>query len=336
MRHVGLAADQTVPTMSDIATASSRALGTTVQVAVTDDTDLEAAMSAVLAWLAQLDMAASRFRADSELTRLNAADGAPLHVSPLLAQVISVALDVAAMTDGIVDPTVGSAMATIGYDRDFEEILRGEVRSSVGARVPAPGWRSVELDRDTNVIRLPIGVQLDVGSSAKAFAADEAAALAGRGASAGVLVNLGGDIAVAGTPPEGGWRVRVTDDHAAAPDAAGQTVAVTAGGLATSSTTVRTWSVAGAKMHHIVDPRTGGPAAVVWRTVSATGRTCVAANAASTAAIVLGDAAPEWLRRHGVAARLVAAEGRVLHVGGWPEDGDDAAMDATSPSTFTA
>ena len=315
-----------------IATATSRALGTGVQVAVTDVARVEDAMTVVMEWLTQLDLAASRFRSDSEISRLNAAAGAPTHVSPLLARVIAVALDVAAITDGIVDPTVGSAMDTIGYDRDFDAVVRAEERTEHSDPRPAPGWRSVSLDRDRGVVRLESGAQLDVGSSAKAFAADETAELAQRKVGSGVLVNLGGDIAVAGTPPDGGWAIRVTDDHAATPDAAGQTVAITAGGLATSSTTVRAWSIAGAPMHHIVDPRTGLPAPVVWRTVSATGPTCVAANAASTAAIVLGDSAVAWLRRHGFPARLVARDGGVLHLGGWPDDGDDAPADV--PSDF--
>lgn len=317
-----------------IATATSRALGTGVQVAVTDDARLEDAMAVVTDWLAQLDAAASRFRSDSEISRLNAANGAPTRVSPLLARVIAVALDVAAITDGIVDPTVGSAMNAIGYDRDFDEVVHAEVRTARAHASPAPGWQRVHLERDSGDVTLAPGVHLDVGSSAKAFAADVAAELAEAQVGSGVLINLGGDIAVAGTPPEDGWRVRVTDDHAASPDAAGQTIAITAGGLATSSTTVRAWSVAGAPMHHIVDPRTGMPAPVVWRTVSATGPTCVAANAASTAAIVLGNGAVPWLRRHGFPARLVARDGTVLHLGGWPDD-DDSAPGGSAPSKFT-
>lgn len=308
-----------------IATATSRALGTGVQVAVTDETQLDAAMTAVMDWLAQLDEVASRFRADSEISRLNAADGAPVRVSPLLAQVIAVALDVAAMTDGIVDPTVGSAMEAIGYDRDFAELAVDRSAAPAVTTRPAPGWRSVRFDAEQRVVELPPGVHLDVGSSAKAFASDATVSLVSAVLDVGVLVNLGGDIAVAGTPPVDGWRVRATDDHAASPEAAGQTVAITTGGLATSSTTVRAWSAAGTPMHHIVDPRTGAPAPVVWRTVSATGPTCVAANAYSTAAIVLGDAAPAWLRRHAVPARLVARDGAVLRVGGWPASHDDAA-----------
>lgn len=311
--------------------ATSRALGSGVQVAVTDERRLDHALAVVLEWLARLDQAASRFRADSEISRLNAAGGARRAISPLLARVIAVALDVAAMTDGIVDPTVGGAMEAIGYDRDFAEVGAG-VEKPHGGGAPAPGWRQVNLDVDAGTIELSPGVRLDVGASAKAFAADETAAAASAATRAGVLVSLGGDIAVAGPVPEGGWTVRVTDDHAAPVEAPGQTVAITAGALATSSTTVRAWEVDGAHVHHIVDPRTGLSAPVVWRTVSVTAPNCVEANAASTAAIVLGRAAEAWLRERSVPARLVSREGTVVYVGGWPVEGDD--LGATLPSVL--
>ena len=309
--------------------ATSRALGSGVQVAVTDERRLDQALALVLEWLDRLDQAASRFRADSEISRLNAAGGARSAVSPLLARVIAVALEVAVMTDGIVDPTVGGAMEAIGYDRDFADVGAG-VATGGGGGEPAPGWRQVNLDMDAGTIELAPGVRLDVGASAKAFAADETAAAANAATGTGVLVSLGGDIAVAGPVPEGGWTVRVTDDHAAPVEAPGQTVALMAGALATSSTTVRAWEAGGAHVHHIVDPRTGLSAPVVWRTVSVTAPNCVQANAASTAAVVLGRAAEAWLRERSMAARLVSRAGTVAHVGGWPVEGDD--LRATLPS----
>jgi thiamine biosynthesis lipoprotein len=130
------------------------------------------------------------------------------------------------------------------------------------------------------------------------------------------LVNLGGDVATAGPAPVGGWRVRVTDDHAAGDRAPGETVAITGGALATSSTTVRRW----AGGHHIIDPATGRPAAAPWRTVSVAAATCVDANTASTAAVVLGDAAPAWLADRRLPARLCAQDGAVLRVAGWPQE----------------
>src|SRR6516225_3078463 len=107
----------------------------------------------------------------------------------------------------------------------------------------------------------------------------------------------------------GGWQIRVTDDHAAPESAPGQTVAIASGGLATSSTTVRTWSAGGRPVHHIVDPATGAPASSCWRTVSVAAGTCTDANTASTAAIILGADAPGWLSGLGLPARLVAEDG---------------------------
>jgi thiamine biosynthesis lipoprotein len=148
-----------------------------------------------------------------------------------------------------------------------------------------------------------------------------------------VLVSLGGDIAVAGPAPAGGWRIRVTDDHAAGPGAPGQTVAITSGGLATSSTTVRAWPRDGQRMHHIVDPATGQPARGCWRTVSVAAGSCVDANAASTAAIVLGAAAAEWLRDRSLPARLVRQDGLVETTAGWPHDTESVQPPPAAPAS---
>jgi thiamine biosynthesis lipoprotein len=135
-----------------------------------------------------------------------------------------------------------------------------------------------------------------------------------------VLVSLGGDIAIAGDPPGRGWSVRVTDWHAAGPEAEGQTVQATSGGLATSSTTVRRWSRGGDELHHVVDPATGRSAEVVWRTVSVAAATCVDANVAATAAVVRGERSPAWLESLRLPARLVRPDGTVVRVGGWPTE----------------
>jgi len=301
-----------------VAVATSRALGTSVQVAVTDGEALGAARAAVDEILAAIDLAASRFREDSDLTRVNHADGAGVSVSRLCLRAVQTALRVAVMTGGLVDPTVGSSLEAIGYDRDF---------SAVGDAPPQParaaaGWRAVEVDERRSTVRVPAGVHLDLGSSAKALAADDAAASAARATGCAVLVNLGGDLSTSGPAPEGGWEILVTDDHGAPPDAPGQMVRVRGGGLATSSTTVRHWTQGGRSVHHIVDPSTGEPARVVWRTASVTAATCVEANAAATAAILLGTRAPQWLLEHGFPARLVDGSGAVQHIGGWPSEGE--------------
>jgi thiamine biosynthesis lipoprotein len=297
--------------------AGWEAIGTTVSVHVTEPASLAAARREVAAELDAIDLACSRFRAESELSGLNARAGRATRVGPLLGEAIAAALRAARLTNGLVDPTVGEALVLAGYDRDFAQVApqAGPVRA---ARVP--GWRAVGFDAARRFVSMPAGVQLDLGATAKALAADRAvAAAAGACPGCGVLVNLGGDIAVAGPAPEAGWVVGVADDHRAAPD---QTVTLASGGLATSSTAVRRW---GAGRHHIIDPRTGAPARTPWRTVSVAAASCVDANTASTAAIVLGAAAREWLAERRLPARLVAVDGTRAALGGWPQQEPRAA-----------
>jgi thiamine biosynthesis lipoprotein len=296
--------------------SSWHALGTTAAVVVHGGSPA-AARRAVEAELAAIDAACSRFRHDSELERVNAARGRPVRVSPLLLDALEVALRAAALTEGLVDPTVGGALVLSGYDRDFAAVRGSRLRAVRAARVA--GWGVVELDRDAGTVRVPDGVRLDLGATAKALAADRAAvrALDAAGA-AGALVNLGGDIATAGAAPPGGWAVRVAGSHRAAVEEPGQDVRIASGGLSTSSTTVRRWRRRGGDAHHIVDPRTGAPAAEHWRTVSVAAATCVDANIASTGAIVLGAPARAWLEDAGLPARLVSAAGAVEVTAGWP------------------
>ena len=309
------------------ASASWRALGTGVQVTVTDGRHLAAARAMLEADLAAVDLACSRFRPDSEIVALDrVTGGGPAEVSPLLAEAIAVALRAARLTDGDVDPTVGAAMNAVGYDRDFSLVAREGPAVKLTVRT-IPGWRQVEFDEQARLLRLPPGVRLDLGATAKAWAADRAATRIAAATGSGVLVSLGGDVAVSGRAPDGGWRIRVQDvsgrpeDPPTGPSAV---VAIRTGGLATSSTAARRWRRGGDILHHILDPRTGLPAAVVWRTVSVAAATCTDANIASTAAIIRGRAAPAWLTELGLPSRLVDEAGRVHTVAGWPTEAGDA------------
>jgi thiamine biosynthesis lipoprotein len=300
---------------SPYATASLEAIGTTA-VVVVEACALRQAERLLAAELDAIDRACSRFRPDSELMRANAAAGRVTPTGPLFTQAVLVALRAAEQTGGAVDPTVAPALVALGYDRDFAAMdidATDEVRG-----VPAAGWRTVALDARRRLLRLSPRCRLDLGATAKALAADRAARAIAAATGSPTLVNLGGDVATAGTAPPGGWVVHVTDDHRADTDAAGQRVTVSGGGLATSSTTVRRWRRAGRAVHHIVDPVSGEPAAPVWRTVSVAAASCVEANTASTAAILHGASAPQWLTSLGLPARLVDASGRAITVGGWP------------------
>ena len=298
------------------ASAAFPALGTTVSLLVTNPRRLDAARSVVEAELDDIDRACSRFRPDSDLTHVNEAAGRRVHVAPLLITAIDVALRAARITDGDVDPTVGEALQLAGYDRDFASLPPDGPAIPLEVR-RVPGWHAVEIDRGRGTVRVPRGVSLDLGATAKALTADRAATAVHAAVGGGVLVSLGGDIAVAGPPPAGGWSVRVTDDHAADLGAPGETVVVESGGLATSSTTVRRWRRGERALHHIIDPTTGCPSETCWRTVSVAGANCTDANIASTAAIVRGERAAPWLGSLGMPARLVRHDGRVIRVGGW-------------------
>jgi thiamine biosynthesis lipoprotein ApbE len=306
---------------SKLASARWEALGTTVVLRVNDPAALGPARAKIETELHAIDRACSRFRADSELSRVNARAGRSVAVSPLLLGALEVALRAAELTDGDVDPTIGECLVLAGYDRDWRLLSSSCDRppAAISARVHA-GWRTIVLDRATCSVCIPAGVRLDLGATAKAWAADRGARAAAAASGCGVLVSLGGDIATAGAAPEGGWQIRVTDDHRSDLSAPGQTVAIRSGGLATSSTAVRRWRRGGQDMHHIIDPATGAPVESAWRTVSVAAADCTEANIASTGALVRGDGAPEWLQGLGLPARLVDADGRVTAVGDWPSE----------------
>jgi thiamine biosynthesis lipoprotein ApbE len=327
------------------------ALGMLVQLVVTEPPATAAARQLLEADLLALDQACSRFRADSELVAVgDAARGrtgeVTVSVSPLLAEAVAVALRAAQLTDGDVDPTVGAVLADLGYDRDFAQLTSpdqpvtglaagpgagSEAGSAehepagpgaVGVRV-IPGWRSVRVDVASGRLSVPGGVQLDLGATVKGWAADRAAARIAAALGCGVLVSLGGDTAVAGDPPPDGWRIRVQDRTGLPgeqPEGPSQVVTIRHGGLATSSTAARRWRHGGDVLHHILDPRTARPAAQVWRTVSVAAATCADANTAATAAIIRGRQAVPWLTGLRLPARLVALDGTVRTLAGWPAD----------------
>ncbi len=269
-------------------TRSMRAIGTTVVIAVTAAHRADDGLAMLADDLRALDEACSRFRSDSELRLLEESSaGKPLAVSPLLFDALEVACAVAVQTAGIVDPTIGSALIELGYDRDFDDMGVSDPRSDFRPQ-PAPGWWRIELDAGDRTVVIPAGVHVDLGATAKAWAADRAAQRIAAALECGALVNLGGDIAVSGPCPRGGWAVGIAPECTAPVETVDQVVAVFGGGLATSGTTARSWSRQGRTVHHIVDPWTGEAALPVWSLVSTMAPSCVEANAWSTAAIVWG------------------------------------------------
>lgn len=293
------------------------ALGTTCTVLTTETAALERACAVVANELGLVDATYSRFRPDSELSRLNRA-GRPTIVSPLLAEALEAALRAARVSDGAVDPTVGRAMRAVGYEADYGMLAGRDVPLIL--RIEAlPGWRAIDYQGTTRRVTLPRGVELDLGSVGKALAADRAVAAAHHAAGVGVLVSLGGDIATAGAGPVPGWPILVADDSAAPANGPGEVVRIMSGAIATSSTAVRRWTQDGIERHHLIDPATGAPAVSPWRTATVVACSCVDANTVATAVIIKGAQAPAWLASVGLPTRLVAGDGRVLRINGWPE-----------------
>lgn len=306
---------------------SFAAIGTICHVLTTDPAQAEAAAAITRHQLDELDASCSRFRADSELSTLPR--GRTVAISPLLTEVLAASIRTARRTNGLVDPTVGAAMRRLGYDDDFTTVQARPqpAHPAAGARSaqpapdyePAPGFWRIVLDQAEHQVLIPHGIEVDLGASAKAWAADRAARSCADALPGGFLVNLGGDLAVRGAVPVGGWRVAI--DDATEPDAQHwPVVSVRRGGLATSSTAVRTWRHGDRELHHILDPFTGDVATPWWRAVTVVAETAELANAAATASVVLGAQAPLWLARRGLPARLVSQQGLPVYVGDWPEE----------------
>lgn len=296
--------------------ATFRALGTEVYVAVRRPTRLERALALARAVLRDVDEVASRFRDDSDLTRVNARPGRWVRVDPLLVSAVDVACAAARQTDGLVSPLLGRVLVQVGYDRDFALLEDApSLAPTLTDPPPLDAWRGIRTD-PTGYVLIPEGTALDLGATGKAWAADLVATALTEHLDCSAIVSVGGDVRVAapdGTP----WTVAVSERPGARPD---EITALVDGGLATSTTTVRQWARQGIRHHHLLDPRTGLPTSGAWRTVTAAGATCVAANTASTAAIVLGSAVA-WLEARSVSARLVGRHGAVIRTGAWPGNG---------------
>ncbi len=325
--HLGTAAPDRGPASSDpqYGSASWRALGTYAQLSVADVNVLDAARAEAHRLLDEVDRACSRFRDDSDLMRANRGAGEWVRVDPLLPAAIQVALHAAEVTDGLVDPTLGLSLAAVGYDADLAVVQAREGHLADPSAIPAPpvpavrdAWRQIELAADA--VKVPRGVSLDLGATGKAFAADLLVTSISALTQVDVIVSLGGDVAIAPgdpTKPATSWPIEVGEDPDAPP---AQTVELDRGGLATSSTVRRRWKQGDRLVHHLLDPRTGQPVTPVWRTVTVAAESCATANTASTAAIILGELATDWLADYDLAARLVSSQGHVVCLGGWPEE----------------
>jgi thiamine biosynthesis lipoprotein len=284
-------------------------MGTTVTV-VLPAPDAAAAV-AVEALFATWETTLSRFRPESELSRLNASAGRAVRVTPLLLLVVEAALRAARATDGIFDPALEPHLRALGYDRTFDDLAPDG--PAAPATVPGGSWSSIEIDRAASTVRLPAGAALDLGGIAKGMAVDEAIAVLVRRGVAAAVVEAGGDLAVTGLPPAASaWPVAVEVVNGQ------REVSIASGALATSGVSRRSWHRGDVEQHHLVDPRTGGSARNDLWSVTAAAATCAQAEVAAKVAFVLGRAeAARFLLRVGISALLVGRDGGEALVGPW-------------------
>lgn len=264
-----------------------------------------ASLAIAAAEVHRLEALLSRFRPDSELSRLNVAGR--LAVGDDLLRLTHLALAARERTAGAFDPTVHHALAAAGYDRTFELVRAGAPEAQAADVTPCGG--GVTIDAAAGVVELEPGYALDLGGIAKGYAADSACRLLAAGGPC--LVNAGGDIAVSGPPASGSWPVGVKTARDPL------TLALAEGGLATSGTDGRRWRRNGRRLHHLIDPRTSRPAHTDLLRVSVAAEAAVDAEVEAKALLLAGErSARDRAERRELRAVLVTVDGRTLLTGG--------------------
>ena len=288
-----------------------RSMGTDVSV-LAPAGRVDAATAVVERLFAEWDGVLSRFRPESELSRLNAAGGGI--ASEILFSVVDSAIVAARRTHGVFDPTLLPHLLAAGYDRDFEQLASREPVATPRSVEPTGSWRGIVLDPRTRTVTLPPGAGLDLGGIAKGMAVDAASRVLDRLGLPWHAVDAGGDLVVRGIPD--GLEVWPVAVEAGEQDVA---VGLREGALATSSVLGRRWTVGGEERHHLIDPRTGVPSRSAIVSVTAAAPSCEAAEVAAKAALILGpEFGPPMLASLATAGLITRDSGRQLTIGSWP------------------
>jgi FAD:protein FMN transferase len=279
------------------------------------DEQMDLARERLWYWIDAFDHACNRFDEHSEISTLNRAGPGTYAISETFELALDAALRAGYATEGLCDPTVLPALLALGYDRDYDEV-RQRLDLHAKPNVKPLGLNAFTLDREHHTLTLTPNCQLDLGASAKALVADFVATELGT--HGGVVVEIGGDVAVRGKGEQGPWAIAIADRL----ETTGEEprVSVDHGGIATSSTTTRTWRVDGRVVNHIVDPRTGSFARGPYATATVSAESCLMANAFATAALLWGEEAGYHVGQAGWSARLVRHDGSVDFIGGWPQE----------------
>ena len=299
-----------------------RAMGTTVLLLLPEGQS-EDGTARVQDLFDEWEYTLSRFLPESELSQLNRRAGAYVMVSPLLYNVMEEALEAAQATGGLYDPTLLYQIQHMGYDRSFDTMDLQQNAHEQESRLGGD-WRNIELDRYRQWVHLPVGVGVDFGGIAKGMAVDAALALLREEGITAAMVNAGGDLSVAGTPPgASSWPIaiesRVNEGQSKQENKSPWLVPLQYGSMATSGITRRRWQQGNTLRQHLIDPRTGVSAQNEMESVSVVAARCEQAEVAAKVAFLLGmERGSEFLHNHGLSALLVQRDGTWKTVGSWP------------------
>ena len=277
-------------------TFTFRAMNTSVLLAVDGDSYSAIGLQEVRTAINSFEARFSRFQTTSELSQLNRSSGEPVRVSADLMEMLDLALRYHRSTNGLFDPSILNDLKRVGYDRSMDQLHAGSVPSSQASAsqpAPKPAFTSLELDHLNRSVRLPPGMQIDLGGIAKGWIVERAARILNQYADV-CAVNAGGDIFFIGEPLDGfGWEVYLEDPREAAQVLI--PLHVRSDAVATSSTTKRAWKQGGETRHHLIDPRTGLPAESDWVSVTVFGASPVKAEVFAKALLIGGAGEAESL-----------------------------------------
>jgi len=263
------------------------------------------------------ELVMSRFKPESELSRLNRRSGERIKISEDLIDAVAAAVDAAEASGGLYDPTVLPALLAAGYDRSFAEMNQTATRPSSNTQSNDLGrWYDIEIDEPSNSITLPLGIQLDLGGIGKAWAAHEAAELLWTVGPC--IVSAGGDIAVKGEPyPGDRWSIAVRDPFGGKLPLT--TLEITNCGVATSGVDFRKWEQNGKQQHHLIDPRTGQPAITDLLSVTVVAPHVLTAEQFALSAMIVGldDGLTMIEKKSGIEGLFVRSDGKIAESSGF-------------------
>lgn len=272
-------------------------------------------LDALLVELERLERLWSRFRVDSDLSRLNLSDGAPVRVDAATVGLLRVMGEAVAEAEGAFDPTMLPALVDAGYATSMVD----PTRSTVLLPVARAGGSFRDIVVDGYEVTLPAGLTLDSGGIGKGYAADRLCSLARARGADGAMVEIAGDLVVFGEAPQpGAWVIGIEDPLDPARHVA--TVRLRAGAVATSGTRKRRWVQGGVERHHLIDPRTRISSRSDIHSVSVIAGSGARAEALTKYAFVHSIAETlDWLPTRHAAGLIVTADGALHPTSTWED-----------------